>query len=90
MKDLKQQPSHADIRLDELVTRVESAAQMIANLQADIRLQSARIRELEQVEAALRKDADWAGWFRRKYSNSTFYSAVEKEYFYDHRDKDEG
>jgi predicted RNase H-like nuclease (RuvC/YqgF family) len=88
MKDLKQ-AAGPEIALEDLVTMVERAARTIENLQAEVRQQRARITELEQIAAAMEKDAEWAGWFRRKYGNAIYYSVIEKAYLDDHRNKEE-
>lgn len=84
VNDLNQQPTRADVTLDDLVAMVEKAARTIESLQSEVRRQAGRIAELEQSEASLRKDAAWTVWFRQKYNNSLFYEAVEKTYLQDH------
>lgn len=39
-----------------------------------------RIEVLEQAEAVMQKDARWYRWFRAKYSDSTFFSFIEREF----------
>ncbi|HJV80322.1 hypothetical protein [Noviherbaspirillum sp.] len=39
-----------------------------------------RIEALEQAEAVMQKDARWYRWFRAKYSDSTFFSFIEREF----------
>lgn len=84
MNDLNQQLKRAEVTLDDLVAMVEKAATTIESLQSEVQRQAFRITELEQSEAALKKDAAWTVWFRQKYHDSLFYEAVEKTYLQDH------
>lgn len=55
----------------------ESAADAVAS---DAESKARQIAELEQSQAALRRDAEWCRWFRNKYGASTFYSHIEREF----------
>lgn len=46
----------------------------------DAESKSRQIEELEQSEAALRRDAEWCRWFKNKYGSATFFSHIEREY----------
>lgn len=70
-------------RMREYEAAAGSAAEALAR-------RDGRIRELEQSAAALKKDADWCRWFRRRYGDSTFFSHIEREYQSVHADGGDG
>lgn len=43
-----------------------------------------RIEELENTQSALKTEAEWRVWFRKKYGKSTFFTHIEKEYEEEH------
>lgn len=43
-----------------------------------------QIEKLAQAGNALKLEAQWYRWFCKKYSNSTFFTFIEKEYLHDH------
>jgi chromosome segregation ATPase len=63
--------------LMQQIRECESAAQAAAD---DADSKARQIDELEKSEAMLREDAEWCRWFKNKYSASTFYSHIEREY----------
>ncbi len=84
MNELKQKPDDRDVGLDDLVSLVEKAAGAIERMQEKIDGQHRHIKELEQAGAELEKEVEWSRWFRRKYGNTIFFSAIEKAYRDDH------
>ena len=63
--------------LMQQIRECESAAQAAAD---DADKKAHQIEELEKSEALLREDAEWCRWFKNKYSASTFFSHIEREY----------
>jgi len=63
--------------LMQQIRECESAVQAAAD---DADNKARQIEELEKSEAMLREDAEWCRWFKNKYSASTFYSHIEREY----------
>lgn len=70
----------------ENIAQRASMAELKAQLQAaqsELEGKAGRIEALEaevQSFAALKADAEWCRWFRRKYGQSTFYTHIENAY----------
>jgi len=57
MKEMEQDASNADARLEDMVIFARSAAETIERLRVEVHLRDERIRQLERSEADLRKAA---------------------------------
>ncbi|RJF98991.1 hypothetical protein [Noviherbaspirillum saxi] len=84
MTDRKHKATNREISLDDLAAMVEQAAAKIIRLQEEVARQNRQIKELEQLQEAVRQDADWSRWFRQKYRNTVYYPVIEKAFFDDH------
>lgn len=68
------------------LNEAETAAD-VAMAEADCKAR--QIEELAQSGNALKLEAQWYRWFCKKYSNSTFFTFIEKEYRHDHPEMNE-
>jgi hypothetical protein len=67
-----------------LKARLQAQEAQALSAAAEVHAHAHRLQEAQQRIEALIQDAEWSRWFHRKYSESTFYSHIERIFAAEH------